>query len=460
MMNSPDDTIVAISTPVGEGAIGIIRMSGSKSLEIADQIFFPKNASLKPSLFQSHQMYFGDWKDKDDILDEGLCSVMKAPHSYTQETCVEFYCHGSPHLLKKIIFLITEKGARLAEPGEFTKRAFLNGRMDLSQAEAVIDLIQAKSDLQRKYALKQLQGEFSRELTRLRDVIFDVMVESEANIDFPDYVPEGVTSANYVRALNEARKMIADLLKGAEARKILKEGLRVVLVGEPNVGKSSLLNQMAGDELAIVTEVPGTTRDAVEYEIFIHGVPVKFIDTAGLRDPENIVEKKGIEVTHKKFQQADLILFVLDVSKDLEKNALQSLLAADKEAMIVFNKMDLPARIKTSQMSTLNSGAEIFHTSALSGTGIPELKLALESWVASHSVLMESQYMLNARHQELLQKVDQDLISAEHALEKELGDDLVSSDLRNALYKLDEIVGRSVNEEMIQSIFARFCIGK
>jgi len=459
-MNSPDDTIVAISTPVGEGAIGVIRLSGPKSLEIADQIFFPKNRSLKPSHFQSHQMYFGELKDNNDVLDEGLCAVMKAPHSYTQETSAEFYCHGNPHLLKKMIFLITERGARLAEPGEFTKRAFLNGRMDLSQAEAVVDLIQAKSDLQRKYALKQLQGEFSRELTRLRDVIFDVMVESEANIDFPDYVPEGVTAASFAAALNGARKIIAELLKGAAARKIFKEGLRIVLVGEPNVGKSSLLNQMAGDELAIVTEIPGTTRDAVEYEIFVHGIPVKFIDTAGLRDPENIVEKKGIEVTHKKFQQADLILLISDASRDFDNDALKSLLTAEKEMMVVLNKIDLPAVIKADQISGIYPAAKIFHTSALSGKGVPELKAALEYWVASHSDLMESQYMLNARHQELLQKVDQDLISAEQALRKELGDDLVSSDLRNALHKLDEIVGRSVNEEMIQSIFARFCIGK
>jgi tRNA modification GTPase len=387
--------------------------------------------------------------------------MTRTPRSYTQEDTFELYCHGNPFILKKILSLCLEKGARLAEPGEFTKRAFLNGRMDLSQAEAVVDLIQAKSELQRKYALRQLRGEFSKELTKVRDSIFDVMVESEANIDFPEYVPDEVSPQTFYEILQKAKTWVQELLKSATGHKILKEGFKIVLMGEPNVGKSSLLNSLSGKDLAIVTEVPGTTRDAIEYEIDVKGIPVHLIDTAGLRDPENIVEQKGIEVTYKKFEEADLILWIFDTSKPLYNFALvQPFLGNGKASMMIFNKVDLPIVLNLTEISKNFPSHPSFETSALQNAGIAELKQAIEDWIMNHSDFLESQYMINARHQEILQKVEEYISSAQKALDENLGDDLISSDLRNAVQKLDEILGRSVSEEMVQTIFSRFCIGK
>jgi tRNA modification GTPase len=337
----------------------------------------------------------------------------------------------------------------------------LNGRLDLSQAEAVIDLIQAKSELQRKYALRQLQGDFSKELIRIRDSIYDVMVESEANIDFPEYVPDAVCPQTFYEVLQKAKLWTQDLLKGAKGHKILKEGFKIVLLGEPNAGKSSLLNSLSGKELAIVTEIPGTTRDAIEYETDFKGIPIRFIDTAGLRNPENIIEEKGIEITHKKFEDSDLVLWIFDVSKPFSNLSLtRSFLGNGKECMMIFNKVDLPVRINKEEICKTFSAHLSFLTSAVHGTGLTELKNALEHWILSHSDFLESQYMINTRHQEILKKVEEYLNTAQNALEQNLGDDLISSDLRSAIEKLDEILGRSVSEEMIHTIFSRFCIGK
>jgi tRNA modification GTPase len=295
----------------------------------------------------------------------------------------------------------------------------------------------------------------------VRDTIFDVMVESEANIDFPEYVPESVSPKVFYEILQKAKIWVQDLLKSATGQKILKEGFKVVLMGEPNVGKSSLLNTLSGQDLAIVTEVPGTTRDAIEYEIDVKGIPVHLIDTAGLRSPENIVEQKGIDVTYKKFEEADLVLWIFDTSKPLYDFALvKPFLGNGKAAMMIFNKVDLPIVLNRTEISKNFPSHPSFETSALQNTGIAELKQAIEDWILNHSDFLESQYIINARHQEILQKVEEYLSSAQKALDDNLGDDLISSDLRNAIQKLDEILGRSVSEEMVQTIFSRFCIGK
>ncbi|MBI1882672.1 MAG: tRNA uridine-5-carboxymethylaminomethyl(34) synthesis GTPase MnmE [Chlamydiae bacterium] len=458
--NIAEDTIVALATPLGEGALAVLRLSGSASLMIADQIF-RTSSGKSPSSFEIQRLYLGSVSDEKEALDEGMGCVFKAPKSYTCEDSFEIYLHGSPYLAQRILSLILEKGARLARPGEFTQRAFLNGRLDLSQAEAVIDLIQAKSELQRKYALQQLKGEFSGKLLNLRQKIFDVMVETEANIDFPEYVPQGVSPRDYAQLLKEIRDEIQNLLKGAKTRRILKEGFKGVLMGEPNVGKSSLLNSLAKKELAIVTELPGTTRDAIEYEMNFNGVPLRLVDTAGLREPENIVEKKGIEVTHHQYEEADLILWIFDVSgSPFDLTKVQPWLGNGKDAMLIFNKVDLNKNFSKSEILKTFPRHPFFETSLLLGQGLKTLEEALLKWVKSKNDILECQYLVNARHQEILQAVEKDLRSAQNALENNLGDDLISSDLHSALLKWDELLGTSVNEEMIQTLFSRFCIGK
>lgn len=438
----------------------MIRTSGPGTLAIANQIFRSKSKSIHPSSFQPHHLYFGEIIDEGESLDEATAVFMKAPKSYTQEDSFEIYCHGSPFILKKVLSLILQKGARLAEPGEFTKRAFLNGRLDLSQAEAVIDLIQAKSELQRKYALKQLQGDFSKALSKIRETLFHVMVEAEANIDFPDYVPQDVDARTYTEAIQQAKIKIQALLKGAETRKRLKEGFKIVLMGEPNVGKSSLLNALAEKELAIVTEIPGTTRDAIQHETEFSGIPVHLIDTAGLRNPENLIEEKGIEITYKKYHEADLVLWIFDVSSGTINDHKSSLFIKNgKPSIIILNKIDLyPTFNDKNLKNTLLY--PIIKTSSISGDGIGELKKAIETWVLEHSDHLETQYLLNQRQEEILEDVDVFLESAQKAFDENLGDDLIASDLRSAIQKMDELLGRSVNEEMIHAIFARFCIGK
>ncbi len=459
MNHSLEDTIAAIASAPGEGALGIIRISGPETLAIADQIFRTKKHVL-PSSFQSHHLYFGEVWDENELIDEATALVMKAPQSYTGENSFEIYGHGSPFVLKKILSLCIAKGARLAEPGEFTKRAFLNGRMDLSQAEAVIDLVQAKSELQRKYALRQLQGDFSKALSQIREILFNVMVEAEANIDFPDYVPEGVQPQTYAHMVQETHAKVQNMLQGAQIRKTVQEGFKIVLMGEPNVGKSSLLNALAEKELAIVTELPGTTRDAIHHETEFAGIPVHFIDTAGLRDPENIVEEKGIKITQKKYEEADLILWILDVSsKNSDFQKFNNFINNGKECIIIANKIDISPTFNIKNIK-ITSKSPILKTSAIDGNGIQELKKAIETWVIRHSDHLETQYLLNQRQEKILQNVSELLTSAQKAFEENLGDDFIASDLRTAIQKMDEILGRSVNEEMIHAIFAKFCIGK
>ncbi|MBI1871598.1 MAG: tRNA uridine-5-carboxymethylaminomethyl(34) synthesis GTPase MnmE [Chlamydiae bacterium] len=459
MMSSLDDTIASIATPPGEGAIGIIRLSGPQTLTIADHLFRSKKGCL-PSSFKSHHFYFGEICEENETIDEGMACLMRSPKSYTKENIFEIHCHGGPYILKRVLSLSLEKGARLAEPGEFTKRAFLNGRMDLSQAEGVIDLIQSKTEYQRKYALKQVQGLLSQKLLDVRASLFHVMVETQANIDFPDYVPEEVSKNAFTEILKKVRHIVQDFLKSAKIQTLLKEGLKIVLAGEPNVGKSSLLNALAGKETAIVTELPGTTRDAIGFETQKKGIPVHFTDTAGFRKAENIAEEKGMKITHQKLEEADLILWIFDVSEEPNLVYPQQHLSNGKEAILIFNKSDLPFKINKEAILQMFPERPSLETSALQNSGTLELETMIEHWMTKHSDLLECEYLINARHQEILESVLESLESAQKALREDLGDDLIASDLKNAIQKLDEFSGKSIDEEIIQSIFSRFCIGK
>ena len=451
---SQEDTIVAIGTPMAESAVGMIRVSGPKTSQIAAEIL---NFS---GSYESHRMSFGRIINGSEALDEVMFCFMKSPKSYTGEDLLEIYCHGSPLILIKIQELVLSKGAALASAGEFTQRAFLNGKMDLSQAEAVIDLIQAKTDLQRRCALYQLQGEFSKSVLAIRGMLFDVMVEAEANIDFPEYVPKGVTQDRLHDVLGHALLKTRELFSSVQNERILKNGFQVVLMGEPNVGKSSLLNALAEREVAIVTELPGTTRDAIHHSMSVNGIPVHLTDTAGIRSPENIIEQKGIEISDKKYQEADLVLWILDYAKVPDLESAKKYLSKKKPSFIVINKIDLEENVQIKDLEMKFSSIPIFKTSALTDLGIRQLRIEIERWVTSHTDIFETQVLLNERHRKILTDSENSILSALEALQKGLGDDLVAGDLRYAIQKLDEILGREMNEEILDSIFSRFCIGK
>ncbi|PAB00325.1 tRNA uridine-5-carboxymethylaminomethyl(34) synthesis GTPase MnmE [Enterococcus canintestini] len=457
------DTIAAISTPPGEGAISIVRLSGDDAVKIANEVY--RSGSKQLSDVDSHTIHYGHIFDPatEKMVDEVMVSVMRAPKTFTREDVIEINCHGGIVVVNQILQLLLRQGARLAEPGEFTKRAFLNGRVDLSQAEAVMDLIRAKTDKAMNLALNQLDGNLSSLIRSLRQEILETLAQVEVNIDYPEYDDvEELTTRLLLEKANQVQGQINQLLLTAQQGKILREGLSTAIIGRPNVGKSSLLNHLLAEEKAIVTDVAGTTRDVIEEYVNVRGVPLKLIDTAGIRDTEDIVEKIGVERSRKALQEADLILLVLNQSEALTEADLELLaLTQDTKRIILLNKTDLPAKLEQEKLQTVAGDTPIFAVSVLQNEGLDQLEQAIaDLFFAGQTGEKDASYISNTRHIALLEKASQALGDVVAGIEAGMPVDLVQIDMTRCWDFLGEIVGDSVQDELITQLFSQFCLGK
>jgi len=462
-MKKDEDTIAAISTALGEGGIGIVRISGKESIAIAAKIFKPK-VKRKIKDLKSRFLYLGDVIDPEshENVDEVLMAIFRSPYTYTREDMVEINCHGGITAQKKVLQLALRYGARLAEPGEFTKRAFLNGRIDLSQAEAVIDIIRAKTDKALLLANRQLAGGLSDKIKEIRKDLINIIALVEANIDFPeDDIPDA-DPENIKKEIVKSREKIEKLLKNAQTGKILREGLSTLILGRTNVGKSSLLNSLLREERAIVTDIPGTTRDVIEEYININGLPIKIIDTAGIRETSDIVEKIGVDRAKKYLEEAEMVLFVLDASVSITEEDLNIIkLLKDKFTIVVLNKTDLDIKITDSQLNRILPGKPVVKISALKGQGIDELKQSIYDAVSKQIGPVDENAIIAGERQRLaLEEAMMSLKRAEESLSLNLPVELVEIDIREGWQKLGEIIGDTLNEKIIETIFENFCIGK
>ena len=456
-----DDTIAAIATPLGEGGLAVIRISGVEALSVADKVFQPIGQnSPKPSAAKSHTIQFGKIVRGKKTIDEVLLAILRAPRTFTREDTVEISCHGGILPAKLVLDTILENGARLAEPGEFTKRAFMNGRIDLAQAEAVADLIHSRTELALAAANEQLAGKLSQRINQLRDDLMHALAHIEAHIDFPDEDIAPDTKEKLLKRLEDGIGFMDELLRTASEGQILRRGIRAAIIGRPNAGKSSLLNQLLGHDRAIVSHIPGTTRDTIEETANIRGLPVVFIDTAGLREARDEIEVEGIRRSRESLAKAELILHVLDASEpltDADKKYFAEF--AGKKRILVRNKMDLAAKLEESEIQNLKS--EIVEISCLSGRGIEALKDAIKNLVWSGDIRAEMlQVLINSRHQDALNRARVAALRASEALREDATLELVAADLRIAANAVGEIVGRTTTEDLLDSIFSQFCIGK
>ena len=456
-----DDTIAAIATAPGEGGIGIIRISGEKSLEVAQSIF--KSMSGKAiKEYNTRTLIYGNIVDNENTIDEVLLAYMKGPNSYTAEDVIEINCHGGFISVKKILELILSKGVRLAEAGEFTKRAFLNGRIDLSQAEAIIDVIKAKTDMAHEVAQNQLEGSLSNKIKELRNNVTEVLAHLEVAIDFSEEDVEEITYQTLSEKAEELRKEIKKLYDTAESGKILRDGLKTVIVGKPNVGKSSLLNSILGENRAIVTDIAGTTRDVIEEFVNIKGIPLKIVDTAGIRETEDIVEKIGVEKSRESFNTADLVIMVLDSSRELSNEDIDILeKLEDKKTIVLLNKTDLEQKIDEDKILKYVDKDSIIKISALQHEGIEELHDKIEAMVYNGSIKNTSSLVItNSRHKDALLKAYESINDAINAIEQNLPYDFIEVDFKNIWDYLGYINGDTVKEDLLDTIFSNFCIGK
>ena len=456
-----EDTIAAIATAPGEGGIGVVRISGEKSRAILEQIFSreKKEYDIIPRM-----MHYGFVCDNfsGELIDEVMAVYFKEPYSYTAEDVVEIQCHGSMVSLRKILSLVLKNGARIAEPGEFTKRAFLNGRLDLSQTEAVIDLIRAKSDKSFDIALNQLEGNFSKEIRQIRAELMNSLVNITVNIDYPDEDIEQLTFENLVSELISVRVKIEKMLQTSDTGRIMSEGLKISIIGKPNVGKSSLMNALLKETRAIVTSVPGTTRDTIEEMLTIRGIPVKLTDTAGIRETEDLIEKIGIEKSKEAFNNADLIIFMADRSRALDEEDFSILNhIRDKKAVVILNKTDLPSAFDSVELEKHLPEACIIEASVANGDGIEELENVVENMVYGGEVKQSNSMMVtNVRHKNLLEEADTSLGDAIEMAKACQPLELLEIDASRAYECLGAIIGEAVEEDIINEVFKRFCLGK
>lgn len=457
------DTIAAISTPPGEGGIGIVRISGDEAIEIADKLYSMGKKSLADQ--DTHTIHYGKIVNPKtgDIVDEVMVSVMRAPKTYTREDVVEINSHGGILVVNKVLQVVLNNGARLAEPGEFTKRAFLNGRIDLSQAEAVMDMIRAKTDRAMHVAVDQLDGQMARLIRDLRQKILDTLAQVEVNIDYPEYDDvEEMTSQLLEDKAREVKADIQKLLETAQQGKILREGLATAIIGRPNVGKSSLLNKLLRQDKAIVTDVAGTTRDVIEEYVNVKGVPLKLIDTAGIRETDDEVEKIGVDRSRQAIQQADLILLVFNQSEKLTAED-EALIEATKgqNRIILLNKTDLDQQLNVDKLSQLIANDPIVSTSMMTQAGMDELqdKIA-ELFFSGQTGERDATYVSNTRHIALLEEAEDALSEVLNGIALDMPVDLVQIDMRRAWDLLGEITGDSVQDELITKLFSQFCLGK
>ncbi|SHF44392.1 tRNA modification GTPase trmE [Desulforamulus putei DSM 12395] len=459
-----DDTIVAIATPLGEGSIGVIRISGPEAIAVGRRVFQPK-VNRDWYIKDNYKLVYGHVVDPDsrEIIDEVLLSVMRGPRSFTAEDVVEISCHGGIVPLRRVLEVVLRQGARLAEPGEFSKRAFLNGRLDLAQAESIIDIIRAKTDAGAKIAMAQLGGKLSEQVNELQQELLGLLARIEAIIDFPE---DDIPAENLEEMADRCSgllKVIEQLLDHADTGKIYREGLRTVIVGKPNVGKSSLLNALLREQRAIVTDIPGTTRDVIEEVINIKGVPLKIIDTAGMRETRDLVEKLGVERSRQLLHQADLVLLVLDASTGFTEDDLKVVsLIKDKKVLVIINKIDIADHaIDYEQLKQLIGYSDILEISAQKKIGLERLEQSILNLVLEGKVTAADNILVsNSRHKHALERAKHHLTEARRGLAEAVPADLVSIDLKSAWEILGEITGNHVTEDLIDRIFADFCIGK
>ena len=455
-----EDTIAAIATPPGEGGIGIIRISGENAKKILDTVFAPANSTI----VENRKMSYGTIVDpfSQKVIDEVLSVYMKGPKTYTVEDVVEINCHGGMVPLRRTLELVLKHGARMAEPGEFTKRAFLNGRLDLSQVEAVIDVIKAKTDKTFDVALNQLEGIFSKKIKEIRKLLVDVLVNITVNIDYPDEDIEEITYDKLEQDLSLVRKAVAGLIKSADTGRILQEGLNVAIIGKPNVGKSSLMNNLLNEARAIVTEIPGTTRDTIEEHLSIKGIPVRLTDTAGIRETDDLIEKMGIEKSKESFNHADLVIFIMDSSRELSQEDLEIIEHLEQQkAIVVLNKIDLKQVVFCEQIAEMLPKAVIIETSMEKQQGIDLIEDKIVDMVYGGKVSQSDSVMVtNVRHKNLLMSAEKSVDDAIEMTKKKEALEFIEIDVNSSYEALGEIIGETVQDDIINEVFARFCLGK
>jgi tRNA modification GTPase len=455
-LNNWNDTIIAIATPPGVGALGVIRISGNKAIEIINSIFINKDLSVQPS----HTLHVGILKNNDDVIDEVVVSLFIAPRSYTGEDVVEISCHGSSFIQQKIINACIEKGARLAKPGEFTQRAFLNGKLDLTQAEAVADLIASNTDASRKTALQNMRGGFSTVLKQLREQLLKFSALIELELDFSQEDVEFADRTQFYELINEASVVTTNLLQSFKLGNVIRNGVQVAIVGKPNAGKSTLLNSLLNENRAIVSEIAGTTRDTIEEIINIEGILFRLIDTAGIRAGENEIESIGVEKSYEKMRTADIIIYLFDCVHETVETIIaeqEKLRSFNKSFLLVGNKLDLT---NTDNIIEKFQRLDILFISAKEHMHTNLLKKNLVDKVIGGDIETENIIVTNARHYEALEKVHKALADIQKGLDEKIPGDLIALDIRRCLYYLGEITGQITNEDQLDYIFSKFCIGK
>ena len=454
-------TIASISTAPGIGGIGIIRLSGDETFEIIEKIFQPK-AYQKIEEIKGYTIKYGNIVENGEIIDEVLVSYFKAPKSYTTENMCEINSHGGNVIVRKILELCLKNGAELAEPGEFTKRAFLNGRIDLAQAESVIDVINAKSEKEAKSGVKQLEGFLSKEIKNIKQEILDVLVNIEVTIDYPEYDTPEVQENEMKTMLKSVKNKLEKLEKSFDNGKILKEGIKTAIIGKPNAGKSSLLNAILKEERAIVTDIAGTTRDTIEEFVTVNGIPLKLVDTAGIREASDAVEKIGVEKSIKQAEEADLIIAIFDSSKKLTEEDLEILkLIENRQSIILLNKSDLDSVITEQDERLKNVSKNILKISALNKSGIEELYEKILEMFNLNEINFDNEILItNIRHKNIISKALENVKKANEALLLSMPIDIITIYIKDILEDLGEITGEVVTEDVINEIFSKFCLGK
>lgn len=455
------DTIAAIATAMSNSGIGIVRISGDEALEVADRIFRPKKGSRKVSDMETHTIHYGYVVDGEEVVDEVMLLIMKAPRSYTCEDTIEIDCHGGVLVMKKILETVLKYGARPAEPGEFTKRAFLNGRIDLSQAESVIDVINAQNELALKSSVSQLQGAVLEKIKDIRAVVLHEIAFIESALDDPEHVSLDGYPEQLRGIMSDAHSKVKKLLDSSDNGKMLKEGINTAIVGKPNAGKSSLLNILVGEERAIVTEIAGTTRDILQEQIQIGGIGLNVIDTAGIRDTEDIVEKIGVNKSREYIEKADLIIYVVDSSTELDENDQEIIEAIqDKKAIVLLNKSDLDAKTDAAILQE-RLDKPILSISAKNNTGIHELEKLIEEMFFSGKLSFNDEvYITNIRQKNALAEAEISLKMVLQSIDDGMPEDFFTIDMMNAYEVLGTIIGESVGEDLVNEIFSKFCMGK
>lgn len=455
-------TIAAISTAPGIGGIGIVRISGKDCLNIIDKIFKPKS-SIKIEEVKGYTIKYGHIVQDNEVVDEVLVSFFRGPNSYTKEDLCEISSHGGVYIVRKILEICLQNGAELAEPGEFTKRAFLNGRIDLSQAEAVIDVINSRTEKEARSSLNQLDGYLSKKIAKIRQMLISIMVDIEVSIDYPEYDVEEVSNKKALSVLEEVKTELYSLKKSFDNGKIIKEGINVALIGRPNAGKSSLLNAILKEERAIVTDIEGTTRDVIKESVVVEGIPINIIDTAGIRDATNEVEKLGIEKSKKLADEADLVIAIFDLGKELNREDKQILeILKNKKSIIVLNKIDLKdSKISKDIIKEYNSNANIIEISAKEYIGIDDIYKEISRLFNLSQINLDNNIIVtNIRHKNIINKSIEDTKNAIDNVNKNVSIDIIAIYIKDIMEELGKITGECVSDDIIKEIFAKFCLGK